>query len=60
MQVRELVKALEEEESRLFNKTTVLQLSTKDVSEFKRGKISGQIELLNRLKKRLQNDTKTV
>lgn len=53
MTLRDFIEMIEEEGELLSNRNCVLQLCHKDTSEYDRGRIQGQIEMLTKIMTRL-------
>lgn len=53
MEAKEVIDKLEE---LLFSKSMVLQLADSDVTDYERGRIYGQIEMLNKIKIQLETN----
>lgn len=56
--MKELIDILEQEGEKLSNRAIVLQLCAENVSDYQRGRIQGQIEMLTQVMRRLvEKDT---
>lgn len=53
MEIKDVIEKIEEI---LFSKGMVIQLSNSDVTDYERGRIYGQIEMLNKIKMQLETN----
>jgi hypothetical protein len=51
--MEEVIRLLEEEQDKLSSRATVLELCKQDASEYQRGRIMGQIEMLTHIMRKL-------
>lgn len=56
MELVEFIDLLDAESELLSNRATVLQLAQEDVSDYHRGRIMGQIEMLTKIYMRLRDE----